>query len=382
LVTRERASDDRLRSLDGLRGFAILMVVWYHLWLVSGYASPLFGPLQLVARDGFLGVDLFFFISGFCIALPYARASVAARPLPRFRDFAMKRVRKIVPSYVLALVIFAFAFHERFGGPASFLAHFAAHAAFVHVFFPATFGSFSGPLWTLAVEVQFYAVFACFAPAIVRRPVVAYATLVGIATAYRLTIAALGIDDDFGWINQLPAVLDVFGAGVFGAFVYAGAVRIPRLPARVAAIVAATLVATAFVAVAAVADRGGDAAVHHWVNAWRFAFGPVLLVGTLGIVFGPARVRAFVAFGPLCALSVISYSAYLFNLEIVVALARTGLPGAAVFWLGAGATLAIAALVTYGFERPIQRGALGPRIVARRRSLGFGRSAGVAEGAG
>jgi peptidoglycan/LPS O-acetylase OafA/YrhL len=58
---------DRLTVLDGLRGFAILLVIWYHLLLVSGYGLPYFGAVEILGRNGFLGVDLFFFVSGFCM---------------------------------------------------------------------------------------------------------------------------------------------------------------------------------------------------------------------------------------------------------------------------------------------------------------------------
>lgn len=363
---------DRLRVLDGLRGLAILMVVWYHLWLVSGYTFPPFGFAQSFVQSGFLGVDLFFFLSGFCVALPYARARARGGPMPLLAEFVRKRARKIVPSYLLALGIFAVVFHDRFGGPGAFLAHLVAHATFVHVFFPATFGSFSGPLWTLAVEVQFYVLFAGLAPLVARRPFAAYVAFVAVATAYRAAIAAFGVDDDFGWINQLPAVLDVFGAGMFGAFLYAGW---PGKPLAFGGPVAATFAAAgalltilaAFVVVSSLGAHGGDAAVHRWINAWRGAFGPVLLVATLGLARGPACVRACVVVRPLCELSLVSYGAYLFNLEIAVGLARLGLPAAAVFWLGAGGTLAVAALVTYGFERPIQRHGVRPALAAARR---------------
>jgi len=356
---RRLASTDRLGVLDGLRGLAILMVVWYHLWLVSGYTIPLFGFAQTLVQNGFLGVDLFFFLSGFCIALPYARARRDGKPAPRLAEFVSRRVWKIAPSYLLALAIFALVFHDRFGGPLQELAHLAAHATFVHVFFPATFGSFSGPLWTLGIEVQFYALFALLAPLVVRRPFTVYAAFVLVSGAYRATIAALGYDTDFGWVNQLPAVLDIFGAGIAAAFVFTdanarGRAVAPVLASSATALAAGLAILGLCVAIS-VAANGGDEAMHRWLNAWRGAFGPVFFVATLGVALGPPLVQRVASVRPLQALSLVSYSAYLFNLEIVVAIARLGLPPFAIFWFGALGTLAISALVTFGFERPIQR---------------------------
>ena len=210
---------DRLGVLDGLRGFAILLVIWYHLWLVSGYVA-LSGPLQSIVENGFLGVDLFFFVSGFCICYPYARARHERRSRPPLRQFIERRAWKILPSYVLALVVFAVLYHARFAGFLDEAWQFAAHLAFVHVWFWPTFGSFSGPLWTLGVEVQFYVLFALLAPQIERRPLVVYAAFVATSIVYRIALTTFGVDNDFGWDNQLPAVLDVFGAGMFGAFAF------------------------------------------------------------------------------------------------------------------------------------------------------------------
>ncbi len=371
----------RLGVLDGLRGLAILMVVWYHLWLVSGYTIPLLGFAQILVQNGFLGVDLFFFLSGFCIALPYARARRDGTPVPHASDFARKRALKILPSYLLALGVFAVAFRDRFDGPLQELAHFAAHATFVHVFSPVTFGSFSGPLWTLAVEVQFYVLFALIAPLVVKRPFLIYGVLVAVAVLYRTVIAALGYDGDFAWINQLPAVLDVFGGGVAAAFAYTMLGTRERSPSlgTAGAFAAGTLVLIALVAAASIAANGGDEAVHRWLNAWRVAFGPVLLVGTLGLALGSSRVYGIASARPLRGLSTISYGAYLCNLEIVVGLSRCGLPCADVFWLGALATILVSAFVTYGFERPIQRAGVMPLVTTLRSVWGAQRLRRIAE---
>ncbi|MDP9023991.1 MAG: acyltransferase family protein, partial [Candidatus Eremiobacteraeota bacterium] len=63
--------------LDGLRGIAILLVLWYHTWLFSWYTPTLkiFGlelPVDVPARVGYLGVDVFFVISGFVLFFPHA----------------------------------------------------------------------------------------------------------------------------------------------------------------------------------------------------------------------------------------------------------------------------------------------------------------------
>ena len=63
----------RIATIDGLRGIAIAAVVWFHLWQISWtwaivpYTNI---SLQPLAEAGFLGVALFFFISGFVLMLP------------------------------------------------------------------------------------------------------------------------------------------------------------------------------------------------------------------------------------------------------------------------------------------------------------------------
>ena len=350
----------RLAILDALRGIAIALVVWYHLWLVTGFSLPGFGIFDVFARGGFLGVDLFFFVSGFCIGFPYARRRAEGKPVPTLREFARKRALKILPSYALALVVFGFLFRARFAGPFDEVRQFVAHLTFVHVFSSTTFGSFSGPLWTLGVEVQFYVVFALFAGFVSRRPISAYALTVAFAVTYRFAISRAGLDTDFGWINQLPAVLDVFGAGVLGAFGFValeGRARpVDERGATALALIGASLAIVGFVAADLAAKAGGDDGVRRWLDLWRFAFGPVLLATTLGLLASPLAVRRLAAPAALAWLSGVSYNAYLWNLEIVVGLRATGLPPGVVFCLAAALTLAVGALITYGFERPIVRG--------------------------
>ena len=56
---------DRIPALDGLRGFAVLLVLWGH--LPGGLFGPVVDTLKYVLRPGYLGVDIFFVLSGFLI---------------------------------------------------------------------------------------------------------------------------------------------------------------------------------------------------------------------------------------------------------------------------------------------------------------------------
>src|SRR5215469_4614996 len=141
-MSADQAGKPHLKAVDGLRGIAIALVVVYHLWLVYGI------DLGVVSRVGFLGVDLFFALSGFCIFFPYARAHFAGKEPPTLQSFAWRRAIKIVPSYVLALTAIAFLVASR-GGTSGLAGAYLTHLFFLHPFVPDDFRSISGPLWTI-----------------------------------------------------------------------------------------------------------------------------------------------------------------------------------------------------------------------------------------
>ena len=149
---------ERLGVLDGLRGIAVLLVLWYHVWEISFLPAPL--PwLQFVPETGFIGVPLFFFLSGFVITYPFVRARVAKTQQPTWGYFAWRRFIKIVPSYLLSIAIaYAIGYAATQGGGPVWR-DILAHLFFVHTWWPSTFGSINGVLWTLAVEVEFYCIF-------------------------------------------------------------------------------------------------------------------------------------------------------------------------------------------------------------------------------
>ena len=137
-------------SLDGLRCASVLAVVWHH--TATGVA-------WFPASDrGFLGVDMFFVISGFLIVtlLLRERDRTGGISLPRFYG---RRTLRIFPIYygVLAALTFVFLFVRPDGSQAGpffdylpfYLTYTSNWAADTGIMFIA---------WSLAAEEQFYVV--------------------------------------------------------------------------------------------------------------------------------------------------------------------------------------------------------------------------------
>src|SRR5215467_2089238 len=104
---------NRLRGIDALRGAAALGVVFYHAVERGKNVLPnnLFQyPIratQFASSFGYIGVFLFFVISGFCIHLQWARAKAAGvEPEIRFGAFWKRRIRRLYPPYIIALLLF------------------------------------------------------------------------------------------------------------------------------------------------------------------------------------------------------------------------------------------------------------------------------------
>jgi peptidoglycan/LPS O-acetylase OafA/YrhL len=85
-------SSSRYHSLDIWRGIACLSVIVFHAVGIDGSPGPseTFTTLGHLAMRGWIGVPLFFVISGYCIA------ASASRPQP-FSDYFLRRLRRIFP---------------------------------------------------------------------------------------------------------------------------------------------------------------------------------------------------------------------------------------------------------------------------------------------
>ena len=159
------ATPTRLRGIDALRGIAALGVVFYHAVEQGEKVLPqnlLQYPVravQFASSFAYIGVFLFFVISGFCIHLQWAKARAAGtEPEIRFAGFWKRRLRRLYPPYIIALVLFLLLAASTTGIN---LTHFffydiGMHLLMLHNLDPKTCYTINGVFWTLAIEEQLY----------------------------------------------------------------------------------------------------------------------------------------------------------------------------------------------------------------------------------
>ena len=208
-------------SIDILRGFAAISVVVYHVIEVFEWKSyPTDGPLVWF-RMGWMGVDLFFVISGFVIALS-AFSEIDKRGATAFQEpFLRRRLARIVPLHYLTCLVFVALFVTKLLTIGFFL-NAITHILFIHNFFSSFHGGINGANWSLGVEMQFYLLMALAAPWIQRINIWKLAgAFVLTAWAWRLictyfypVVGDEGSGQLFQISSQLPGTLDEFVAGI------------------------------------------------------------------------------------------------------------------------------------------------------------------------
>ena len=231
-----KSTTARIAVLDGVRAYAILIIMGFHLWQQSWmqYVLPsdLFSFLGIenfslvwVPRTGYMLVDVLLLLSAFCLFLPYAQQMIdpdSRRPDDLW-SFYKKRLVRILPPYYLCIAFFAvFCIQPSDYASASlYWKDLLAHLTFTHTFSEFSYFSTKFPttLWTLCVEMQFYLLFPLIAHFFKKYPAQTWLVMVVCAEAFIAFFARTesGGADSF-LINQLPAFFGVFANGMLGAY--------------------------------------------------------------------------------------------------------------------------------------------------------------------
>ena len=328
----------RLPELQGQRGLAALAILVFHVYQYDRAPSDGAYPYEgrwfhpyLVGLDGM--VDWFFVLSAFLLTLPYARALLAGRPLTSARDFLGRRAVRIVPLYLIAVLVVWVSRNPSLPGDWRDLLE---HLTFTQVYDQQRIFYTIGPAWSLAVEVQFYAVLAVLGVVLSRTasragtPARRLAPLVvatGLLAAVSvLWYAVMGLvqqrpaEDYVIWFG-LPSKLIVFAIGMGAALIVA--VR-PHPIGRSATWALRATGLAVVLATAAFTDRpetGATSWVFHTISGAGFAV--IVIAGALGTQRGAwHRVSAR---GVLPWLGLVSYSLYLWHEPLLLHLAGNGL---------------------------------------------------------
>ena len=208
MTARRTAPTTHLARIDVLRAVAIFFVFTHHYWQdvlkLTGdrwTGSPWSALLFIPGTLGFLGVKLFFVLSGFCIHLSWSnwRAAAGKRAGTELRDFLpnyfWRRFWRIYPPYLLALgVFFLVQYAEPWKGES--LRHLGVHVLMLQNLSKEFFDNINPSFWSLGVEWQLYLVYP-LALVIALRWRFEVAFLATAAVAFAMRAAALKWGDNY-----------------------------------------------------------------------------------------------------------------------------------------------------------------------------------------
>lgn len=167
---RTTHSTSFIPEIDGLRFFAIVTVIFYHLntaylknlgltfteWKVKMGTEDLTQPAWWFVRLD-VGVKVFFAISGFILAMPFLKQYLNNGKKVQLGDYFVRRLTRLEPPFIISLIVFyvvqVFFLHEDFG---ALFPHFFAGLTYTHVFFYGEPNPINPVTWSLETEAQFY----------------------------------------------------------------------------------------------------------------------------------------------------------------------------------------------------------------------------------
>jgi peptidoglycan/LPS O-acetylase OafA/YrhL len=239
-VLKTRFTSARLPQVDWLRAAAALGVFFFHVSGLAGFPKRVLPEFALWGRHfsrvpspltlGASGVNLFFVLSGFCLALQQWRRGGKILNGRALRTYARNRVARIVPAYWGAIIVSAAVVVWLTGVAFRQIARtLVLHLLFLHGFDPHSFLTLNGALWSMAIEVQFYVFFPVLLRLYEKHGGLRFLALVGgVTVGYRLLVALLplpsqpigGIELGSLLLYQMPGRVLEFALGMWLADLY------------------------------------------------------------------------------------------------------------------------------------------------------------------
>ena len=284
-------------SLDGLRGISIALVVVHHAVMAWGWSGS--------GIAGFVGVDIFFVISGFLITLLLLRENRRTGTVS-LRNFYFRRACRILPAYVVFLLVLLALQPDGVPlSPRNWLALLTYTVNFT-----------GGPweishVWSLCVEEHFYLLW----PLVVlllgpRRAWIAAVVCILVTPLIRLAVVGLA-PGSLDLIKSTPSRMDTIAAGCCLAYLATNPSTFRRLqfsPKKSALL--ATALVLVLLASKVLLNRVGDSylVIYPSINAIALAVLAWLCVNHGDTIFGRILSSA-----PLVGLGLLAYSIYIWH---------------------------------------------------------------------
>ncbi|WP_189342629.1 MULTISPECIES: acyltransferase [unclassified Mesorhizobium] len=309
-----------MQNLDGLRGLAALLVVAGHLCNVLGVLPGIFG-----AGGAQVGVQLFFCLSGFLMGMLYLNAPFGGADVG---DFYRRRIARVFPLYLV--VVLASFFAPNFTAMRVLYPIDASNIADHLLFIRAT-----SVLWTVPIEVQFYALFG----------VIWFMFSINRSASLLLLVATIPL---------LVIVSDPLGARLFflSYFMIGIAVsQLPRVSSNAAFLAACVLF---YAGMPAVSQSIGLDFFSFWKSPLNLAASGLLVYTAIAAPLATVTLGS----APMRYLGAISYSIYLLHWPVMTQVARliNYKQDPALFAITSMVGSLVAATLTFwAIERPARR---------------------------
>ena len=237
----------RVRSVDGLRALAFMLVFLFHSWEFSG--RPRIPVLTDIISQN-TRPDLFVVITGFALFLPFA---IDQTRYDRFKVgvYLERRAKRIVLPYYAALALalvlpyllkVLYNLTGRTASPTEPVAwgDLLSHLTFTHMFFPEYWAGINGSLWTMSLEMQLYLLFPILVLAMARWGVWVLLGAAAISIGWHLLgplFVSNTFPENFLWGATGIGRLVEFGAGMLAAvIVMRHRDKLTRVPLLIAAL--------------------------------------------------------------------------------------------------------------------------------------------------
>jgi len=336
-----------ITALTGLRGVAALWVLAMHIRNMSGFVYPdARNVLSWIANAGYLGVDIFFALSGFVLAYSYPRVA-----RNEYLPFIWKRLARIYPVHLVTLLLTglsAVALGSSYATPDLLTVDgLIASLTLTHGWAHPIRGTWNVPSWSISAEFAAYLAFPLLALASnrIRSPVVCFIAIVALYYALHLATSQSGHPGTMA--HGMPRIAAGFTAGVLlhRLYVLKGAVRSPLM----------TVVCVVGLVGASAYDRiyNAEIAIDHL---------PVLSCALIYSLLSPGKLTSALSTPTMVYLGRISFALYMVHgvfIRIARSLVQTKLDDPIAGWLlllgVVAASLAAASVLYHCVEEPARR---------------------------